>query len=107
MTKNLNLKFYIFVFAILRTYSSITREIYVETTNEAHNFNLLIELVFMMNSSLWKKIKVKTEGPIVFAFYALFSILLWRSNYIALLCENLYTERLAYYDEYAYCLYIV
>ena len=28
-----------------------------------------------------QKIKVKTEGPIVFVFYALFSIFLWRSNY--------------------------
>ena len=26
------------------------------------------------------KIKAKTEGPIVFIFYALFSIFLWRSN---------------------------
>ena len=45
----INLKFKVFVFAILRTFSLITREIYVETTIKAHNFNLLIEPVLMMS----------------------------------------------------------
>ena len=44
----INFKFQIFVFAILRTFSLITREIYFETTNKAHNFNPLIEPVLMM-----------------------------------------------------------
>ena len=35
-------------FAILRTFSLIAREINVETTNKAHNFNLLNEPVLMM-----------------------------------------------------------
>ena len=77
------------VFAILRTFPLITREIYVETTNKAHHFNPLIELVLMMcihisfikqflrytgtsenpnkaTNGQSQKIKVKTEGPIVF-----------------------------------------
>ena len=44
----INLKFKVFVFAILRTFSLITQEIYVEMTNKAHNFNLLIVPVLMM-----------------------------------------------------------
>ena len=41
-------KVQIFVFVILRTFSLSAREIYVETTNKAHNFNLLVEPVLMM-----------------------------------------------------------
>ena len=44
----INLNFWIFNVAILRTFSLITREIFVGMTNKAHNFNLLIELVLMM-----------------------------------------------------------
>ena len=76
-------------------------------TNKAHHFNALIELVLMMyiyyisfiekfvrykgksenpgirtnpQTDIRKKSKVKTEGPIVFVSYALFSILFWRSS---------------------------
>ena len=45
----------------LRTFSLITREIYVETTNKAHNFNLLIEPALMMSIYIYSFYRVTRE----------------------------------------------